>query len=133
MDTKNAEKLKSIFPEVFLDEYGGETCLEIECGDGWKEVIKTYLKSIHAFFEEQWAADPDSFPIDQLYITQIKEKYGSLRIYNNFPAALDAFEETAESESERTCEISGLEGKLFSKAGFVKTLNPDYAVKNGFS
>jgi hypothetical protein len=71
-----------------------------ECGDGWFELINQACQIIDAH------ADPD------FLFTQIKEKYGTLRMYHNgadsFVVGVIAM---AEAMSGETCELCGAPGK----------------------
>ena len=58
-----------------------------------------------------------------VYVTQVKEKFGGLRVYcgsadEEFYTAIDA----AEKESYQTCEICGEIGKLRKDLGWMLTL-----------
>lgn len=86
----------------------------IECGDGWLSIITEALNKM------------DSLPDDNLYITQIKEKFGELRIYTSWynkeiEMDLDNIIEEAEIKASTTCEICGKEGKLRPK-GWIQVL-----------
>lgn len=99
-----------------LDFYG------IECGDGWLEIIdrlcglcESEIRSmqLRRIPREVWPR-----------CGQIKEKFGSLRMYVDGPlsestrAAIDA----AEQESARICEICGAPGELQPENNYLLTL-----------
>jgi hypothetical protein len=86
-------------------------------------------------------------------LDQVKEKFGTLRVYfhlefdkpflemaygdnpepeatkcaNRYSDYMNGIVHMAEVLSSRTCEFTGLPGKLHSSGGWVKTLNPEYA------
>lgn len=87
----------------------------IDCGPGWTDlVIKCHLELL--------AVDPE------YTVYQVKEKFGSLRFY--FGTNKDGDQEMRmwqiakkfESESLKTCEITGSDGVLMLKDGIYKTL-----------
>lgn len=69
-------------------------------------------------------------------LTQVKEKFGKLRIYfSPGHADTDKLEElidAAERDSVKICEMCGKPGKLLVKGGWVKTLCADDALSLGF-
>jgi hypothetical protein len=92
----------------------------------------------------------------QIILDQVKEKWGCLRVYNHTDfedipeevwAVLDLKEfykkmdeysdridhaiEYAEYQSSRTCEITGKEGKLYTK-GWYRVLCDEEAIKKGY-
>lgn len=73
----------------------------IECGDGWKKLyqpIIDYLKEYNKDKEEK----------DRIEIHQIKEKFGSIRIYlSSYTDELRQMIDDAEEQSYYTCEICG--------------------------
>jgi len=78
-----------------------------EIGNGWYDIVERLAAKIN--FELQ----ADSALNDMFYITQIKEKWGHLRVYvtGATESIYDAIEE-AEKESGTTCELCGEPGKL---------------------
>ena len=79
----------------------------IECGDGWYDLIDDTLSRI----EQHCATNGSGLPA----ITQIKEKFGSLRIY--LTPTTDAFMSiltAAERKSATICEQCGRPGTLVS-------------------
>lgn len=60
--------------------------------------------------------------IPQIQFTQIKEKFGTLRMYTNgYDDYIDGVIAMAESMSARTCEVCGVPGRQ-TKGGWVQTL-----------
>lgn len=90
----------------------------ISCDDGW-------LHLLYQLNYEITIIDPD------YEIIQIKEKFGGLRFYYKAsnPSLRSQINEVVsfyESLSLRTCEITGLPGKLMHKDGRYKTLNSSF-------
>ena len=85
-----------------------------ECGDGWFDTINAACSVIAAHTEY-------AGKIDFLF-TQIKEKFGTLRMYS---AGGDAYTAgvvaMAEAISGYTCEVCGAPGKL-NRGGWLSTL-----------
>lgn len=132
------EELFQKYPEFFADKDKPmtETCMcwGIECGPGWYSIIDevcAFLKDVgkrwticdyrvEGSLEEGTYNEVDAEPEakDRWFrFSQIKEKYGTLRIYYNtnsktydkFAYAIVAW---AEWKSEKTCENCGKEGKI---------------------
>jgi hypothetical protein len=81
-----------------------------QCEDGWAGIIGALTAEI-----AEIVGGPEKAP--RLRITQVKEKYGTLRYYVlGLPAAhcdaIDRAIERAEEESGRTCEACGAAGTL---------------------
>jgi len=66
-------------------------------------------------------------------ITQIKEKFGCLRVYFDPGQAdtdkLEDMIDKAELESATTCEMCGRAGLRMSKGGWMKTLCKEHAIE----
>lgn len=83
MDKKLQNKLYSEYPRILKDLGGDptETCMSwshggISCGDGWFDLLEKVFNFC------QFNTDKNGYP--QLVVDQIKEKFGSLRIYHHF-------------------------------------------------
>jgi hypothetical protein len=95
-----------------------ETCMcwGCSCGNGWYKIIKEVCEKVEPSIKkwiEEHKHDKD-FNIDWApKFSQVKEKYGTLRIY--FTSYLDGFdviENEAERKSAEICETCGKKGKL---------------------
>jgi hypothetical protein len=92
-----------------------------EVGDGWRDLVETAIGRI--------AAAVAAAPTGSLKVGQIKQKFGTLRLYldkrDGFPEAICAAIEEAiclsEARSACTCETCGAEGRLHDKGGYVFT------------
>ena len=79
---------------------------EVGCGPGWYKLIRPVL---------------DACTAEGVKITQIKEKYGTLRIYTGSASdKIYSLIDAAERQSEFTCETCGEPGKL-REYGWVYT------------
>ena len=95
------QKLVDRFPKFFR-EYRGDprkTCMSfgIEHGDGWYSIIE----KLCLYVEEVLT------PEDDFWFLQIKEKFGTLRVYFSGPERIRPLIESAEAESTVTCESCG--------------------------
>jgi len=87
----------------------------IEHGYGWYGLTMPIIEEIRIF--------NNTNPDNQIYIEQIKEKFGSLRIYvTGAPDYLDAMIKKAGFESKHICEICGARGKNEEIDGWYSTL-----------
>jgi hypothetical protein len=96
-------------------------------GDGWRDLLERALKRIAAAV----ACDPAG---SWIKIVQIKEKYGTLRIYydshkfsKNVRAEVDEAIELAEARSACTCDECGAEGRLYDSGSWYSTRCADHA------
>ena len=103
MNQDKEDKLYNKYPEMLAGMKMGpeDSCLSfgIECGDGWYNLVDYLLSAIH---ERQ----------PEVKIEQIKEKFGSLRVYIDSGSG-DVFDliDAAEAISARTCELCGEPGE----------------------
>jgi len=82
-----------------------------ECGPGWYDLLDNLFKNIKV---------ANKSPLFQ--IIQVKEKFGTLRVYCNFSTdIIEDLIELAECRSSRTCELCGKYGKRRGK-GWISTL-----------
>ena len=90
-----------------------------ECGKGWWPMIEKVVAAIDSFN----AAHPDS-PVE---VTQIKQKFGGLRIYyHNAPEDIRLLIDGAIEASWHTCERCGAtEGVTTNLEGYRLTLCPE--------
>ena len=102
----------------FFRYYGGDpnqTCMAWGCahGDGWFGLLKKLCDEIAA------SLDGEDF-----YFTQIKEKFGELRIgCEGGNEKVGELIEAAEERSTTVCELCGAPGEIgFVRPGWVQTL-----------
>lgn len=136
MTDENLQNLKNSYPELFNKAH---SCY-MSVNDGWFNIIDTLCSLLYSdvyqqklrikYLEENGTKDQihsatlelnsliDKLPV----ISQVKEKFGSLRFYVESATDIQyAYIEFAESLSSRTCEVCGSPGKQ-SYSGWIKTL-----------
>ena len=86
----------------------------IECGDGWYNILDGLFDRIQRWYEVNAPEDLADF-----LIVQVKEKYGSLRVYvsGTFPEVFDMID-AAESASQCICENCGNAGTMRNDHGW---------------
>lgn len=90
----------------------------IECDTGWNQLLEQFLNELTP---EQRSSD----------IHQIKEKFGTLRIYGT--TKVERIARKYEDQSATTCEISGEPGTLHKNGGWLKTLSSTEATRLGYT
>ena len=96
-------------------------------GDGWRDLLERALKRIAAAVARGPAGS-------RVQIAQIKEKFGTIRIYwdghklsKKALAAVNEAIELAEARSACTCEECGNEGRLYDRNGWYLTRCPRHS------
>lgn len=168
MSPELEQKLIEKYPELFQDvnKSPQETCMcwGIEAGDGWYDIIDNlcgYLvnlkecRSYSLYLKEGINGSKYySFQCPDVVFAQIKEKFGTLRVYWHFkelenyeelksklekPEQLDEYInrysdivdnaiDFCDYLSSKTCEVTGKPGKLYTKGWYV-TLCKEEAIK----
>lgn len=119
---ENSEKaLVGRFPAFFRDHGGDprQTCMAfgLECGDGWYDLIYDACLKL----EEALKSRPDV----EVVFTQIKEKFGLLRLYEyGCPLDLRDILDDAERASATVCERCGAPGALGATGRWLSTRCP---------
>lgn len=101
----------------------------IECHEGWVGILDRYFEVIDR-----------ELPEGAVYeVKQIKEKLGSLRIYDSsYRAPLSSVRAVtdahrlAEARSYHTCEYCGKRGVWSNRCGYLTTVCEDHAVLDGY-
>ena len=168
LEQKLTEKYPKLFRDVNRSPKESLMCFGCEHGDGWYDIIDnlcgyiTYLQKSVSYYvslkEDTKDSDDKSFDgrfhCPDVVFMQIKEKYGTLRVYWNF-AEIKNYDEIksklknpddlderikkygdmvenaidfSEYISSKTCEMTGKPGKLYSK-GWCATLCKEEAIK----
>jgi hypothetical protein len=87
----------------------------VETGDGWESIIReacSKAEPLIAKWIEDHKNDADFNKDFSPRFAQIKEKFGTLRLYfTTYPEGFDEIEIEAEKKSETTCEQCGKTGK----------------------
>ena len=119
MSPKLQKKLFKKYPKIFQDRKKSLTqtamCWGIETGDGWFWLLDLLCAML------QFDTDHNQEP--QVIASQVKEKYGGLRFYNN--GASDTQEgiiRLAERMSYSICENCGSTEATQNKKGWILTL-----------
>ena len=85
----------------------------VECGKGWYNILWKMFEGIEKVLKDD----------ESIYVAQIKEKWGLLRIYiDGGNDKIDKLIERAEKKSEKVCEHCGKKGKLRKLNGWLSTL-----------
>lgn len=98
-----------------------------ECHTGWIGILDRYFGVVDR-----------ELPPDAVYeLRQVKEKLGSLRIYDHSDAtsasvAIREAHELAEARSYYTCEYCGGRGVWSNRRGYLTTVCADHAVRDGY-
>lgn len=155
------EKYPKLFGDVNKSPKESLMCFGMECGDGWYNILENLcgyienLQKTHSYFLATNDKNDEhaNFHCPDVVFNQIKEKYGTLRVYWNFGELdheelksrvkdtkqlnlyLNKYTDTIENAidfceylSSITCEITGRPGKLYSK-GWCVTLCKEEAIK----
>jgi hypothetical protein len=92
-----------------------------DCGRGWYPLIDKFCQELKKLLEDKYPSYKTGKP--SFEIVQIKEKYGSLRIYTNFTNDdIEALIEKYEDLSLKTCEECGRKGSPRNIKGWIRTL-----------
>ncbi|EMP57135.1 hypothetical protein MSNKSG1_00893 [Marinobacter santoriniensis NKSG1] len=121
-------KLRADFPLLMHQgEENSFTRFGIEAGLGWFPIIYELFAVCEDIQQRTGKA---------VQISQIKEKFGSLRLYVNLPVDLmeeDIIEAIFESLSTKICDICGEPGSLGSIDGYWCTRCPDHRDMSSYS
>jgi len=129
MNSELQKKLFEEFPKLFLQKDLPMTqtamCWGISCGDGWFDILRDACLKIESHFDnlksnganvlEITVENTDVEGEDIIWypqFTQVKEKFGSLRVYyvggdDEVFSIVDALEDL----SSETCELCGNKGR----------------------
>lgn len=125
------------YPKLFVNRHADMSttamCWGFDCGDGWYNIINILCRNIQSHIDHINQSrdvllkyNPYSIPIPdevpQVIVTQVKEKYGTLRFYyNGGDSTIDGLVSMAESISGVTCEVCGDSGKP-TESGWIRVL-----------
>jgi hypothetical protein len=123
MSPEKQQQLVDIYPAIFQTD-SHLACINlfgIECNDGWFDLLKELIEQIRDICTKDCLNDEtdDYFP----KVTQVKEKFGSLRFYMSCETdeISDAIRK-AEEKSHEICELCG-------KAGQMRCVNRWYMMR----
>ena len=176
MNVELQDKLYKKYPKIFEDtsKPATESCMAwgLEVGDGWYNIIDMLCQSVSECYTTSIRIQPEDkhmvndepfytiYPPDFI-ATQIKEKFGTLRVYyklkyhpkinelestgkypditkvkNGYSNYIDGIVHFAEVMSSRTCEKTGKEGEMHvsggTRRGWYKVLNTEFAKTDEF-
>lgn len=107
---KFAREMEERFPKMFSGKYGG-----FAVGPGWWNLLKHLCHTIQNHIDQ-------NKDCPQVVVSQIKEKFGSLRFYyDGGDSFVDGAVSLAESMAGGLCEECGAPGKR-TRGGWVRTL-----------
>ena len=107
-----ADNLKKEFPLMYE---GGDYYV----GEGWQPVIFALSSCIQSHLD--WI-NRNGVEVEQVKVTQIKEKFGGLRFYyDGGDDYVGGLVQMAEAWADRTCEVCGKPGTI-RDLSWVKTL-----------
>jgi hypothetical protein len=98
MNPDLTQKLLDKYPKLFSNQqFWG-----FECGDGWYDILDNLCGAIKEY----------TYDGDEIYVDQIKEKFGRLRFYlSKEDDVIHGMVTLAEYMSGHTCETCGKRGK----------------------
>jgi hypothetical protein len=115
------DDLKAKYPRLIPADFSWR------CLDGWAGILDSYFETVDA-----------ELPVGENYeLLEVKEKLGSLRIYERLPEALRKSDEVgdardlAEARSYYTCEDCGRSGVFRNRNGYFTVTCDDHAIIDG--
>lgn len=122
MNEQLQDQLRKKYPSITLvDDHNKLSSFALfgfEIGDGW------YKPLASAFDRLQERLEAGAF----VRLTQVKEKYGTLRIYvSTNDDTCDEIADEAEDRSSKICELCGEPGCLVRRSGWYSTLCPTHS------
>jgi hypothetical protein len=111
MSPDNVKYLRDNHPNLFL------RLESIDVGDGWFNLLRATLSTI-AWETKNMPSELQS----SIHLTQVKEKFGGIRIYfNHTTPYIDGVIALAYTLSNITCEDCGLQGAQRNIKGWICT------------
>lgn len=133
LDQKLCERFPLIMAERELPMTQTCMCWGFECGDGWYNIIAEAMHLIQShidftnrrreiLLQENKYNQEIPAQVSQVVFTQVKEKFGQLRIYfDGGDEYTHGVIRMAEAMSAHTCELCGAPGETNGQ-GWVRTL-----------
>lgn len=129
------KRMEETYPKMFSEPYGG-FCI----GEGWWQIVESLCANIQSHIDwnnetrERLLKDnpydhkiPDE--LSQVYIHQIKEKFGGLRFYyQGGDKTIQGMVRMAESWADNTCEKCGNKGTI-RHGGWMRTLCDEHEIE----
>ena len=134
MNDEHIQQLDQLFPHLF--PYGADGI--VSCGDGWFHIIMCLCNNIMNHLHSAAPAlflPGEKVILPQIEVVQVKEKFGTLRFYTEGYHDDTIYSLICEMEdlSAEKCELTGEEGTLHSKGGWLRTLCDAKAAEHGFT
>ena len=86
-----------------------------ECGEGWDLLLEDLFEKIDKIVKRE--------KIENFRVVQVKEKYGSLRVYCDYSnKEIEELIDKAEEESYKTCEMCGSKDGVTQSKGWISSL-----------
>lgn len=102
MNSELQNKLFNQFPDLYSKK---NLSWGFECGDGWFNLIQELSDKISKSIVQQ--------DLEDIYIIQIKEKWGTLQVYMNlYNQKIGDLIDEYQDKSFKVCEACGKEGSL---------------------
>lgn len=160
MNLDPQKHLYAKYPAIFRnkDKSMQESCMYwgVECGDGWYHILDHMCAALESLYSTGFYIGDEYIEVQppQVVMDQVKEKFGTLRVYHHlefsdsfreqakvYPDArrimesysdyVDGIIHMAEIVSSRTCEDTGKPGEMHvsggTRLGWYRTLNREYA------
>jgi hypothetical protein len=109
-----AKKMEERFPKMFEGKYGG-----FAVGAGWYPILEILCSNIQHHLD--WK-EKQGNPVQQVTVSQIKEKFGGLRFYyDGGDDEISGMVRMAEAWADASCEECGAPGKS-RNGGWIRTL-----------
>jgi hypothetical protein len=118
MNPDLTQKLLDKYPKLFSNQqFWG-----FECGDGWYDILDHLCGAISQY----------TYDADDLYVDQIKEKFGRLRFYlSREDDVIHGMITLAEYMSGHTCEMCGERGQLRTGSWLVTLCDMHHQARTG--
>jgi hypothetical protein len=118
MNPDLTQKLLDKYPKLFSNQH----FWGFECGDGWYDILDHLCGAIKEY----------TYDGDEVYVDQIKEKFGKLRFYlSREDDVMHGMVTLAEYMSAHTCEICGERGKTRDGSWYVTLCDMHHEARIG--
>lgn len=97
MSDNSKHDLRESFPDLLRHAY------DVSPPPGWVPLVHRLLQRVDAALSRE---DREEFRV-----SQIKEKFGGLRVYHNGRDDIETMVDAADEEAQRTCEVCGAPGR----------------------
>ena len=116
LDKMLCEKYPKMMVNRHKDMQETTMCWGFECGDGWYNILNQLMSQIQHHID--WK-NRDTEVVQQVTLDQVKEKFGTLRIYySGGDDYIRGLVSMAQAMSGSTCEVCGNAGKFRGKSWF---------------